>query len=373
MKKIFLVIPFFFFIHQANGQAISGNYNIMGDIKGLKNDTVIMSIRTADEHGFRADTTVAKDGKFRFTGKTTVHEADAFVMIKKAAIDFSLFLEKGNIHVKGNINSSDAPSVTGTPANDDMTRLDAEEAAAYKEPIVLRQAYKKAKNKNDTVAIKEIESRMDVAGSRARKEVTKIRIAFIKAHPHSLASGIAIYLVEDDISWKELENLYDSLATNVQHSNFCKGIVDKIDAGRRADIGQMAPAFTLNDVNGHPVNLSSFRGKYVLLDFWASWCVPCRQENKNVLNVFNEYKDKNFAILGISVDANTSKWKAAVIKDGLSWVNVCDTLTGGPGSVPQLYGVQPIPDNFLIDPRGKIIGRRLFGEELDKKLTEVLK
>lgn len=373
MGKIFLVVPFFFFIHQANGQAISGNYNIMGDIKGLKKDTVIMSIRTANEHGFRADTTVAKDGKFRFTGKATIQESDAFIMIKKADIDFSLFLENGNIHVKGNIDSSDMLTVTGTPGNNDMTALDAAEQPVYKGINILRQQYITAKNKNDTAAMKEVENRMDIAGTMARKEVTKIRIAFIKAHPRSLASGIAIYLVQDDISWKELRNLYNSLATNVQHSNFCKGIVDKIDAGKRADIGQIAPSFTLNDVNGHPVNLSSFRGKYVLLDFWASWCVPCRQENKNVLNVFNEYKDKNFTILGISVDANLSKWKAAVIKDGLSWINVCDTLTGGPGSVPWLYGVQPIPDNFLIDPRGKIIGRRLFGEELDKKLTGVLK
>ncbi|HEX2606413.1 MAG TPA: TlpA disulfide reductase family protein [Flavisolibacter sp.] len=135
---------------------------------------------------------------------------------------------------------------------------------------------------------------------------------------------------------------------------------------------QQAPDFTLPDTTGTPVSLASFKGKYVLVDFWASWCGPCREENPNVVRVYNKYKDKNFTVLGVSLDRTKKAWVDAIRNDGLTWTHVSD-LQYWNNAAAALYKVEGIPYNVLIDPNGKIIGESLRGEDLDRKLSEVLK
>ena len=147
------------------------------------------------------------------------------------------------------------------------------------------------------------------------------------------------------------------------------GIIKQLE---NVQVGKVAPEFALPDTAGISVSLSDFRGKYVLLDFWASWCPPCRRENPNVVKAFNEYKDKNFTVVGISLDKDKSKWLKAIADDNLTWTHLSD-LKYWDSEIPALYGVRGIPANVLLGPDGVIIAKNITGEDLHKKLKEVIK
>lgn len=136
-------------------------------------------------------------------------------------------------------------------------------------------------------------------------------------------------------------------------------------------VGKQAPDLSLPDVNGHTVSLASYRGKYVLVDFWASWCGPCRAENPNVVHAYNEFKGKNFAIVGVSLDKEKDAWQEAIHQDGLAWTQVSD-LKFWESKAVQTFNFNGIPFNVLIDPQGKVIAQGLRGDDLENKLKEVL-
>ncbi len=138
-------------------------------------------------------------------------------------------------------------------------------------------------------------------------------------------------------------------------------------------VGKEAPDFSMPDITGKEVKLSSFRGKYVLVDFWASWCAPCRQENPNLVKAYQQFKDKNFTVLGVSLDrpGQKDKWIKAINDDKLAWTNISD-LQFWNSPVVALYGFDGIPFNVLVDPQGKVIGQALRGPMLEQKLNDVL-
>jgi peroxiredoxin len=187
------------------------------------------------------------------------------------------------------------------------------------------------------------------------------------------ASPIAMFIFRQfvgyDINADEAEPVFLSLSEKLRSGPAGKEMAEKIEIAKKTGVGRMAMDFTQNDTLGNPVSLSSFKGKYVLIDFWASWCGPCRQENPNVVKAFNNYKDKGFTVLGVSLDQPNAKdkWMKAIHDDNLTWTQVSDLKFWG-NAVAVQYGIQAIPQNFLIDPQGKIIGKNLRGEALNKKL-----
>ena len=196
---------------------------------------------------------------------------------------------------------------------------------------------------------------------------------FLAQHPASIVSAFGTASLIDptnDFAFADsMANLYTK---NIPNSKYTKNLNERLKPLRSTAIGQMAPDISLPTPKGEAQSLTSLRGKYVLIDFWASWCGPCRQENPNVVRMYNKYKGKGFEIFGVSLDQSKDKWLAAIEKDKLTWPHVSD-LKGWESSAAQLYNVTAIPQTVLIDPEGKIIAKNLRGAELENKLASLLK
>ncbi len=196
---------------------------------------------------------------------------------------------------------------------------------------------------------------------------------FVASHTNSPVA--AFYLYRYFTYQLPLEELKAVRAHLAQELNNCPYVVDLdaiIQRLENVEIGQTAPGFSLPDTAGVAVSLQDFRGKYVLLDFWASWCPPCRKENPNVVKLFNEYKDKNFTIIGISLDYNRDNWLKGIADDHLAWTHVSD-LKYWDSEIPALYGVRGIPSNMLLDPNGVILAKNVMGEDLANALKTHIK
>ena len=197
--------------------------------------------------------------------------------------------------------------------------------------------------------------------------------AFIKDYPASAVSAWAIITnLAYDPKPEILEPLFNTLTASNQISLYGKQIRETIEITKKTAIGKPAINITENDATGKTVSLSSFKGKYVLVDFWASWCRPCRLENPNVVATYNQFKDKNFTVLGVSLDTTRQAWMDAIHTDGLTWNHVSD-LKGWHNEAAAMYGVQSIPYNFLMDPDGNIIAEDVRGKELGETLNRFLK
>ena len=209
---------------------------------------------------------------------------------------------------------------------------------------------------------------------RVTSERDSLKNVYIRENPGSYFSLEALReLAGKDIDTAKIIPVFNTLSPELRDSKAGKAFAEKLYDLGPTSIGSIAPDFTQPDANDQPVKLSGLRGKYVLLDFWASWCGPCRAENPHVVKAYAKYKDRNFTVLGVSLDQPGKKdaWLAAIKKDGLTWTQVSDLQFWNNAAAKQ-YGITAIPQNFLIDPKGKIVAKNLRGDALEKKLEEIL-
>jgi len=330
---------------------------VSGNIKGLKEPILVFSYAIADSS--KIDTVAVKNGAFTWKANMP-NPQKVYVFFSMRMIEF--FAESSNIKITGNIDSLDKLRISGSKTQNEADAYERSLKDITDQEMPLYQKWGKGSKEEQTA----LEAKLDDLRKQKRARANQ----YIAAHPKS---AFSVSLVSDRAmmgEYYDVKNIYDLLALSAQQTTTGKQIANRLTVLQRSAIGQPMLNFTQNNTEGHPVRFADFKGKYVFVDFWASWCGPCRAETPNVLKAYNQYKDKNFTVIGVSLDDNGEKWKKAIKDDNMPWTQLSD-LKGWKNEVSTYYGIMGIPSSLLIDPQGKIIAKDLRGVALHKKLEEL--
>ncbi len=323
----------------------SGTFRITASLANWDSTYVLI---TAEGDTLHQDS--VRHGKFEFSGRVNGAKEGNFIIKKNhLTVTLPLYIEPGEIHVQDHERNTVRFDISGTHHNDLFTAFTKQIAAAYR---TFNSATPEEFQKSARLYVQQ----------------------YIQNHKASLLTLTLFrrYILNAELGEQEKRNLFLSINKNIRNTYGGKEIARKVNQLINTSVGKAAPLFSLPDTANQIISLQQFRGKWVLLDFWASWCVPCRKENPAIKKVYEEYKEKGLVIVSVSLDSDKEKWLDAINHDGLTWVHVSD-LKGWENAVAKQYRIESIPANLLINPAGVVIDKNLDGEALRTKLASVIK
>ena len=371
MKKITLLALLTLSILSCNNLK-DNEFLISGTANGIENGKKVF-IEVQTETGTLAkDTAVVTDGKFELKGIT--EEIDlGFIRIENEQINLPLILEEGKIEINIVKDSLHKSTLGGTPNNDKFQKFNTESRAISEKVAKFEKdngpEMQKAQMSNDTVTINKLLKEY----KKFQNEMNDYSKKFIKENPDAYLSVLLLenFLMRQYLTPEDIKSYFEGLDKDVKETKSGKKIKTALDSMSAIVIGKPAPNFSAPSPEGKTISLKESLGKVTIIDFWASWCGPCRAENPNVVALYNEFHPQGLNIIGVSLDKDAAKWKEAIAKDGLIWPHVSN-LKFWEDPIAKQYNVQSIPATFILDEKGNIVAKDLRGEELRAKVAALL-